>query len=98
MLKIATVEAGARTRRLLLSGSISGEWVPELSRCCDAAMTEGYRIALDLGDVQYADPAGLELLARLKAHPVPIVRLTPFLAELLAAAEQKMASPKTEVQ
>jgi ABC-type transporter Mla MlaB component len=87
MLKISAIENESGIKALQLSGSISGAWVQELQSCCESWLAGGSLVTLDLKDVQFADPAGLELLSTLKARNVSVVRWTPLVARLLDAYE-----------
>jgi len=87
MLRITTVEMESGATALQLSGSISGVWVEQLQDCCETLLANGSPVTLDLGDVQYADVAGLELLSKLKARNVSLVGWTPLVAQLLDAHE-----------
>jgi anti-anti-sigma regulatory factor len=87
MLRIATIEMESGIKELQLSGSISGVWVQELKKCCEAWLAAGNEVTLDLKDVQYADYAGLELISKLKSRKVTVFRSTPLVTRLLEAHE-----------
>src|ERR1035437_7743762 len=84
MLKI-TLHDSAREFRLKLEGRLSGPWVHELEQCWMTASstTHGRNTVLDLGEVDFVDPAGESLLARLHAARVHLVALTPLFGSIL---------------
>ena len=84
MLKI-TLHDSAREFRLTLEGRLSGPWVHELEQCWQTASstTHGRKAVLDLGEVDFIDPAGESLLARLHAQGVELVAVTPLICTLL---------------
>ena len=69
MLKI-TLHDSAGEFRLKLEGRLSGLWVHELEQCWKTASstTHGRKTVVDLGEVDFVDPAGESLLA---AHARP---------------------------
>ena len=84
MLKI-TLHDCAREFRLKLEGRLSGLWVPELEQCWKtaASTTHGRRTVLDLGEVDFVDPAGQTLLAHMHAEGVELVAVTPLIRAVL---------------
>src|ERR1039457_3418449 len=68
MLKI-TLHDSAGEFRLKLEGRLSGPWVNELEQCWKTASstTHDRKTVLDLGEVDFVDPAGESLLARASA-------------------------------
>jgi ABC-type transporter Mla MlaB component len=65
MLKI-TLHDSAREFRLKLEGRLSGPWVKELEQCWKTASstTQDRKTVVDLGEVDFVDPAGETLLAQ----------------------------------
>ncbi len=84
MLKI-TLHDSALEFRLTLEGRLSGLWVQELEQCWKTASstTHGRKTVLDLGEVDFVDPAGESLLARLHAQGVELVAVTPLIRAVL---------------
>ena len=84
MLKI-TLHDSAREFRLKLEGRLSGLWVHELEQCWNTASstTHGRKTVLDLGEVDFVDPAGESLLARMHAEGAELVALTPLIRAVL---------------
>jgi anti-anti-sigma regulatory factor len=84
MLKI-TLHDSAREFRLKLEGRLSGPWVQELEQCWNTASstTHGRKTVLDLGEVDFVDPAGESLLAHMHAQGVELVAVTPLIRALV---------------
>ena len=84
MLKI-TIHDSAGEFLLKIEGRLSGLWVQELEQCwrTAASTTQGRRTVLDLGEVDFVDPAGESLLARMHAEGVELVAVTPLIRSLL---------------
>jgi len=84
MLKI-TLHDSAREFRLKLEGRLSGPWVHELEQCWKTASstTQNRKTVLDLGEVDFIDPAGECLLARLHAEGVELLAVTPLIRAVL---------------
>ena len=80
MLKI-TLHDSAGEFRLKLEGRLSGPWVNELEQCWKTASstTHGRKTVLDLGEVDFVDPAGESLLARMHAEDVELAAVTPLI-------------------
>ena len=85
MLKI-TLHDSARELRLKLEGRLSGLWVHELEQCWQTASstTQGRKTVVDLGEVDFVDPAGESLLARMHAQGVELVAVTPLIRARIA--------------
>jgi anti-anti-sigma regulatory factor len=84
MLKI-TLHDSAREFRLKLEGRLSGLWVHELQQCWKTASstTRGRKTVLDLGEVDFVDPAGESLLTQMHAEGVELVAVSPLICALL---------------
>jgi anti-anti-sigma regulatory factor len=84
MLKI-TLHDSARELRLKLEGRLSGLWVNELEQCWKTASstTHGRKTILDLGEVDFVDPAGESLLAQMHGQGVELVAVTPLIRAVL---------------
>lgn len=84
MLKI-TLHDSAREFRLKLEGRLSGLWVHELEQCWKTARstTQDRKTVLDLGEVDFVDPAGESLLAHMHAEGVEFVAVTPLICAVL---------------
>jgi hypothetical protein len=87
MLRITVVESSSEAARLRVEGRLAGPWVEELRSCCDVhALSDGIRLTLDLADVSFVDPAGIELLKELRGRCVTLLSPSPFVAEQLKGA------------
>jgi anti-anti-sigma regulatory factor len=84
MLKI-TLHDSAREFRLKLEGRLSGPWVHELEQCWKTASstTRDRKTVVDLGEVDFVDPAGESLLAHMHAEGVQLVAVTPLIRAVL---------------
>jgi ABC-type transporter Mla MlaB component len=84
MLKI-TLHDSAREFRLKLEGRLSGPWVNELEQVWKTASstTHGRKTVLDLGEVDFVDPAGEALLAHLHTQGVELAAVTPLIRALV---------------
>ncbi len=87
MLRITVVESSSEAVRLRVEGRVTGRWVEELRRSCDLqALSDGIRLTLDLGDVSFVDPVGIELLKELRCRCVTLLSPSPFVIEQLKGA------------
>ena len=79
MLKIScgAIDNGSVTLRL--EGEIIGPWVDEAGRVCELIMSQGQGLRMDLGEVTFADRAGVQLLGRLGKREAVLDRCSPFL-------------------
>ena len=103
MLKI-TLHDSAGEFRLKLEGRLSGPWVNELEQCWKTASstTRDRKTVVDLGEVDFVDPAGEELLARLHSEGARLVAVTPLIRAIVgkicpdaACGRVGKAGPKT---
>jgi anti-anti-sigma regulatory factor len=84
MLKITVVESSGEAVRLRVEGRLTGPWIAELRTTCDMhALSDGVRLTLDLADVSFADPAGIELLKHLRKRLIFLLSPSSLLAEQL---------------
>jgi anti-anti-sigma regulatory factor len=84
MLRITVIESSEGVAVLRVEGRIAGSYVEELRRACDAHISlDRVQLSLELADVSFADPAGIELLKGLRRRGVGLVRTTPFMTEQL---------------
>jgi anti-anti-sigma regulatory factor len=84
MLRITVVESSSKHARLRVEGRVTGPWVEELRRSCDMhGLEDGMRLTLDLADVSFVDPAGIEFLKELRSRCVTLLSPSPFVAEQL---------------
>jgi hypothetical protein len=84
MLRITVVESSRSAVSLRVEGRITGSWVEELRRACDAhTFLDEVQLSLELADVSFADAAGIVLLKELRTRGVGLLRATPYLVEQL---------------
>ena len=83
MLRITRVESSNDAITLRLEGRLSGPWVGELSEACEKAMREGNGLALNLAEVSFLDPEGIDLLATLQSRGAKVVDCSIFVSEQL---------------
>lgn len=82
MLKIsATSRPGQATLRL--AGHVGGEWVGELKKACQLAVSEHGCVTLDFADVLFVDRSGAALIRSLRIDGISLINCSPFIAEQL---------------
>ena len=86
MLRVTVVESSRSAVTLRVEGRITGSFVEELRRACDAhSFAEEVQLSLDLADVSFADAAGIELLKELRMRVVILLSPSSLVAEQLKA-------------
>ena len=81
MIRVTVVEATPESARLRVEGRLTGPSVAELQRSCDVnALTDGIELNLDVGDLTFADAAGIELLRSLRSRGVTLLRVPSLVA------------------
>ena len=83
MLKISQVGKANHSVTLKLEGRVVGPWVGELQQVCEALLTEGRALKLDLAEVTFADTDGVAVLSSFKSRGVGFINCSPFLEEQL---------------
>ena len=84
MLRITVVESSNIAVTLRVEGRITGPWVEELRTACNLhTFSDEVQLSLELGDISYADAAGIALLRELRNCGVCLIGTTPFLTEQL---------------
>lgn len=68
-----------------LEGRLSGPWVGELEQCWKtaASTTRGRRTVVDLGEVDFVDPQGQNLLTDMFSQGVEMEAVTPLICSVL---------------
>jgi anti-anti-sigma regulatory factor len=79
MLRISRDEATDGCVNVLLEGELTGPWVEETKRVCEAATAQGHKIRLDLSGVTFVDRPGLKLLAALQKINAILENCSAFL-------------------
>jgi len=83
VLRITLKPDSGRTMKVRLEGRLTGPWVEELRKTCDGVFESGMSLALDLGELTFADRDGLLLLRALRDKKIALENLSPFLREQL---------------
>jgi anti-anti-sigma regulatory factor len=83
MLKISQAEKPNKSVTLKLEGRVVGPWVSELRQVCEALLTDGRALKLDLADVTFADADGVGVLSNYKSRGVKFANCSPFVEEQL---------------
>jgi ABC-type transporter Mla MlaB component len=84
MLRVTVVESSRSAVTLRVEGRITGSFVEELRRACDAhSFAEEVQLSLDLADVSFADAGGIVLLKELRSRGVGLMRANTFMVEQL---------------
>jgi len=78
---------------LRFEGEMTGPWVDETSRVCDAIMAGSQRLRMDLSRVAFVDRRGLELLARLKKRKMLLSHCSPLLKAQLRSLRGRSSAP-----
>ncbi len=73
---------------LVLDGQVSGRWVELLRSSCEAQLSKGTRVTIDLKNVSFADRDGIALLQSLKDQGAEILNAAGFIAEQIKAARR----------
>ncbi len=85
MLKIVLSETSRKTPTLELEGKLVGPWVEELRRSCEAVLSTGAKLTLDLSEVSFLDRNGVELVRSLTNRNVALLNCSRFVVEQLRA-------------
>jgi hypothetical protein len=99
MLRITVIESSEGAALLRVEGRIAGSYVEELRRACDAYHSlVKVQLSLELADVSFADPAGIELLKDLRRRGVGLSQTTPFMTEQLKDGPRTLANDDMPMQ
>ena len=79
MLRISRHDTNNRSVSLRLEGEITGPWVDETDRICEAIIGSGQHLRIDLSQVAFVDRAGVELLGSLKKRKAVLDHCSPLL-------------------
>ncbi len=85
MLKIVYSETSRNNPTLQLEGQVVGPWVEELRRSCEAILSAGDKLILDLSEVSFLDRDGIDLVRSLTNRNVALLNCSRFVVEQLRA-------------
>ena len=95
-MKISQAGRANHSVTLKLEGRVVGPWVGELRQVCEALLTEGRTLKLDLGEVTFADTDGIAALSGFKSRGVRFRNCSPFVQEQLKSPiEVQKTQPPT---
>src|ERR1700677_2443675 len=84
MLRITPIGSSEGAAVLRVEGRITGRYVEELRRACDAHTSlDKIQLSLELADVSFADLTGIELLKDLRRRGVYLMQTNPSMTEQL---------------
>jgi ABC-type transporter Mla MlaB component len=86
MLRISNVGSEEKLTRLRLDGTLSGPWVEELRRMCEATLAQEHPLVVDCGGLLFTDAEGAALMRSLRDRSVVLANCSPFLKLQLAEA------------
>ncbi len=85
MLKIVYSETSRNNSTLQLEGQVVGPWVEVLRRSCEAILSAGDKLILDLSEVSFLDRDGIDLVRSLTNRNVALLNCSRFVVEQLRA-------------
>lgn len=88
MLRISRDEATNACTNIRLEGELTGPWVEETRRVCEAATVHGHKLRLDLAGVTFVDRAGLKLLTGLQKINAVLENCSAFLNAQLRSVQK----------
>ena len=88
MLRISRDEATNGCVNLRLEGELTGPWVDETRRVCEASTASGHKLRLDLAGVTFVDRAGLKLLTGLQKINAELENCSAFLKAQLHSVQK----------
>ena len=83
MLRISKIAANGEGVTLRLEGRMVGVLSAEVEGACEEHLSNGHRLALDLGDLSFADRDAIAVLQQLRSRGVALANCSPFLNEEL---------------
>jgi anti-anti-sigma regulatory factor len=87
MLRISRDEAINGSVNVRLEGTLTGPWVEETKRVCEAAAGRGDKLRLDLAGVSFVDREGVQLLAQLQKANAALKNCSAFLEAQLRSVQ-----------
>jgi hypothetical protein len=91
MLRITKRTPSSGHGTLVLEGRLVGPWVEELRQVAgaDRLSGDGAATSVELGDLTFADPAGVAYLRQLRDSGVELVGCSGFLAALIGVDDDE---------
>jgi len=86
MLRISENGASDGKKVVKLEGRVVGACVTEVQVYCEAILSQGQRLTIDMAGVSFLDRNGVELFRQLATQNVLLSNCSPFLNELLKPA------------
>jgi anti-anti-sigma regulatory factor len=83
VLRITSSSESGRPTTLRIEGSLTGDWVDELSRAVSATVGTASGIVLDMAGVTFVDQDGVALLRRLKDRGIELINGSDFVRTLV---------------
>jgi anti-anti-sigma regulatory factor len=83
VLRITSSNESGRPTTLKIEGSLTGDWVDELSRAVSGTVDTASGIVLDMAGVTFVDQSGVSLLRRLKDRGIDLVNGSDFVETLV---------------
>jgi hypothetical protein len=99
MVRVSEIREGSK-RRLLVEGTISGDWVDVLEQCWLEAQRRpnGEPVRVDLSGVTYVDNKGRRLLARMIGDGVELRATGVMTRAVIEEITAREASPETRLE
>lgn len=91
MMKISISDRRNSMVTLQIEGRLVDAWVSEVRRSCDAVLSKGEALIVDVRNVSFADSDGLVLLKELQSKN-RLVNCSPFLAVQIGPEEKGSGS------
>jgi len=83
VLRITTIEENGSPVTLKLEGKVHAEWVTLLEQECETVIRQNKMVLLDFSEVTYLDDSGVEMVRRLPAQSVRIIKGGAFIKDLI---------------
>ena len=83
MLRVTKLNEDSKGVSLKVEGRISSTTIDDLERECRRFLQRGKSVQLELADVSFVGPSGVDRLKALRTHPVFFVSVPPLIRELI---------------
>jgi anti-anti-sigma regulatory factor len=88
VLRITTLDEQSTSVSLKVEGRVSSETCDDLERTCHSHLQEGKLVQLDLSEVSFVDPSGVQMLRALQAQPVCFIFVPSLISELIGKTRE----------